>query len=302
MNENQSIIKRTESARDDFIDLWKRRPVICTLVLAILIAASACSIYLKFHRIPKLELRIDYKVKEISQLKKEREEALEARDKAELQLGPFFLAAERSFPKAPVDQRLDLLMDKFDEMATAEKQEKMLAILERMQSFVITDHDVLSNKYPEGYYLFASNKYIIIPSNQEITSHFSLKWEDSKVKIVDNDFIYIFLKKFHYFPVEGTIENLNIVLERKIGAIADGIFFDKFGLYVELLDNRIDELIYVIGFRKVESYPESRKLKPNTKAYFRKSGLGRHKIYTSLVMTRTQKVTVKDWVVTSGWE
>jgi hypothetical protein len=126
-----------------------------------------------------------------------------------------------------LQQTIDALNSK---VATLENQNRQLSILERMQRYITTDYDVLSRKYPKGYFLFATNKYVVLPSRKDAKSSFTLDWSSSRVAFMDDSFIYITLKDFHYYPNEIKVENLNIVLQRKIGATADGIFFNGVGL------------------------------------------------------------------------
>jgi len=49
----------------------------------------------------------------------ENEALTRERDKLETQLAPFLAAANRSFPEAPADQRLDLLLEKMDQLIKA---------------------------------------------------------------------------------------------------------------------------------------------------------------------------------------
>lgn len=185
-------------------------------------------------------------------------------------------------------------------VASLENQNKELSILERMQRFITTDYDALSRKYPKGYFLFATNKYTVIPSNREIKSSFTLDWNSSKVRFMDADFVYIMLKEFHYQPKEIRIEDLNIVVRRKVGATADGIMFNGVGLFVEVLDERAEDLIYLIGFKRVGSTVKLWDLDPDVQAFMRKIGSPGPVLR---IDTNTKKfITIRDWTVCSGWE
>ena len=96
MTKNQSIVKKTESEIDNFIDLWRRRRGICIIVLIILVAPICFSLYLKFLEIPNLESKI-------SGLEKDLDIATKERDKAEIMLAPFLAAAEHKFPNQHPD-------------------------------------------------------------------------------------------------------------------------------------------------------------------------------------------------------
>jgi hypothetical protein len=270
MTQNQSIVKKAESAIDDLIDLWRRRKATCIIVIMIMVIPSGLTVYLQFHKVPGLESTIEDKNQRILDLDKNLEDAINARDKAEIRLAPFLAAAEGNFPKAPPDEGLELLMDKLDEVATLEGQKRTLAILERMQSVKRTDHDVLSKKYPEGYFLFASDRYTVIPPSEIVKDKLTLDWENTKVKFIDDRVVHVLLKELCYQPTKNIVRDLNVLLEREVGVIADGIFFDKVGLYVELLNDEADKLIYVIGFKKGEPVTRSRKLKSSFKGYLKR--------------------------------
>jgi len=107
MNEEQSIVKKTESALDDLLDLWRRRKLVCSIVLTIIIFPASFTLYQQFVAVPKLK-------SQVSTLGVQKHEAEQKRDKAELQLAPFLATAERRFPDIPADKRLDLLLSKLD--------------------------------------------------------------------------------------------------------------------------------------------------------------------------------------------
>lgn len=184
-------------------------------------------------------------------------------------------------------------------VATLENQNKELSILERMQRFITTDYDALSRKYPKGYFLFATNKYTVIPSNRDIKSSVTLDWNSSKVRFIDENFVYIILKEFRYHPNEIRVENLNIVVRRKVGATADGIIFDGVGLFVEVLDEREEDLIYLIGFKRVETAAKSWNLDSDVEAFFKK--IGNPGVAARIDTNTKEYITIRDWIVCSGW-
>lgn len=111
MNEERSIVRKTESAIDDLLDLWRRRKLVCVIILFVIVFPAGFSLYQKYVAVPKLE-------EEVSALQTAKSEAEQERDKAELQLAPFLAAAEQRFPDSPADERLDLLLDKLDKAIT----------------------------------------------------------------------------------------------------------------------------------------------------------------------------------------
>jgi hypothetical protein len=111
MNEKQSIVKKTESALDDLLDLWRRRKIACIIVLLVIILPAGFTLYQQFVAVPKLE-------DQVSALQTAGDEAKRERDKAELKLAPFLAAADRRFPDSPADKRLDLLLSRLDKAIT----------------------------------------------------------------------------------------------------------------------------------------------------------------------------------------
>jgi len=114
MNEEQSIVKKTESALDDLLDLWHRRKLVCVIVLVVIILPGGFTLYQQLVTVPKLKTQI-------STLKSGKQKAERERDKAELQLAPFLATAKASFPDAPPDKRLELLLNRM-EQAVSEVQ------------------------------------------------------------------------------------------------------------------------------------------------------------------------------------
>ena len=55
MNEKQSIVKKTESALDDLLDLWSRRKLVCIIVLAVIILPAGFTLYQQIVSVPKLK-------------------------------------------------------------------------------------------------------------------------------------------------------------------------------------------------------------------------------------------------------
>jgi hypothetical protein len=93
MSAEPSVVKKTERAIDDLVDLAKRRRLICLIVLAIIIGPILfSSIY-----IPKLRGE---------------------RDESQKHLEPFQAAANQHFQDIPEDKRLDALLSKMDDMWT----------------------------------------------------------------------------------------------------------------------------------------------------------------------------------------
>ena len=76
MNEEQSIIKKTESALDDLLDLWHRRKLVCIIVLAVIVLPAGFTLYQQFVAVPKLK-------DQIATLETQKREAEEKHDKAE---------------------------------------------------------------------------------------------------------------------------------------------------------------------------------------------------------------------------
>jgi hypothetical protein len=185
---------------------------------------------------------------------------------------------------------------------TLSKLDTRISILERLQTQTSMQQATLEKNYPDGYYVFAGDKHTIyIPSAKKggkNTRVFSLDWENSKIMYVDSSFVHILLTSFHYYPNEIQIKNLSIILERKVGAIADGIYFNNIGMSVELIDDKDDDIIYVIGFRSVKLIPKKREPKAEVVAFMKKLG----KPIMSGINTNTQKyINIEGLAMSSGW-
>ena len=111
MNIEQSPVKKLESALDDLLDLWRRRKIVCCIVLAVIVLPTLFTIYQQIVALPKLKDKV-------STLESEKSNAEKERDKAELQLAPFLAVAESRFPDTPADKRLDLLLNRIDKAIT----------------------------------------------------------------------------------------------------------------------------------------------------------------------------------------
>ncbi|CAB1064486.1 hypothetical protein D1BOALGB6SA_9282 [Olavius sp. associated proteobacterium Delta 1] len=116
MEHKDSIVKKTESAIDDFIDLWKRRKGICIIAIAIIIVPTCFTLFQQYIAIPKIQSQIVKKDQKISLLENRLKETIREKDKAEIKLSPFLAAADRHFSKSPPDERLNLLVEKIDSL------------------------------------------------------------------------------------------------------------------------------------------------------------------------------------------
>lgn len=184
--------------------------------------------------------------------------------------------------------------EKQNEIYEIEKQQ--LAMIERMSCYITTDYKLLSRKYPEGYFLFATNKFNMFPSGQKI-KQFSLKWEESEVEQITDTFIHIFLKSFIYNPLNTKVEFIDIVLDRKSGAIADGIYFENTGIYFEILEDKKDGIIYVIGFKKVKEIP---KLERKPKAFLEKLNIAT--LIIGSINVKGHNCKISNFTLTSAWQ
>jgi hypothetical protein len=118
MNENQTIVKKTEREIDDFRDLWRRRRGISLLVILLILGPSSYTIYLRAVAIPDLQKSITTKDQEKAEIQKNLDVAIADKNKAELQLAPFLAVADKQFSEAPQEQRLELLIAKIDELVS----------------------------------------------------------------------------------------------------------------------------------------------------------------------------------------
>ena len=110
----------------------------------------------------------------------------------------------------------------------------------------------METKYPLGYFLFtADSQTNFIRKNNESKADFSLDWEKCRVAFADASVVGITLADFDYHPTHIQVQNLTIVLARKIGTVADGLFFNGAGLFVELIDDRADGSYTLLGLEKL---------------------------------------------------
>lgn len=137
MVDEQSIVKKTESAVDDLRDLWQRRRLVCIVVVTIIFLPAAFTLYQQFIIVPGLRA-------EVSTLESQQRDAERSRDKAELQLAPFLAAADRRFPDTPADKRLDLLLERLnlainDVQNAARKVSPERSISPQLRQSLVTD-------------------------------------------------------------------------------------------------------------------------------------------------------------------
>jgi len=183
-----------------------------------------------------------------------------------------------------------------------ESIDKRLSILENLQKQASSKKYALEEKYPKGYYLFASNENIIVPQGKEMTLHFDLNWDTCKVAYIDDSFVDIALKHFHYLPTDITIENLDVVVERKIGSVASGIKFNNIGLFVELIDDKgKDNITYVIGFKSDTTSAKGKKwdIDPKVEKFLKT----RNKPILPGIDTNAQEhMRINDMLMSTGWK
>jgi hypothetical protein len=115
MSGEPSIVRKTESAIDDLLDLWHRRKLVCVIVILFVAVPLAFGSYQQFVEVPKLKSEISLKQHQIEDLQASIQKAEHERDKAQIQLAPFLAAAERTFPNIPPDQRLEFLLAKLEQ-------------------------------------------------------------------------------------------------------------------------------------------------------------------------------------------
>ena len=115
MGADPSIVRKTESAIDDIIDLWRRRKLICIIVILVVVVPIAFGVYKQFVTVPNLTSEISQKQRKIDELRSSLQKTEHERDKAQIQLAPFLAAAERTFPNNPPDKSLELLLVKLEQ-------------------------------------------------------------------------------------------------------------------------------------------------------------------------------------------
>src|SRR3990170_4373804 len=108
MRDEASIVRKTESAIDDLADLWRRRKLVCLVVLVVIVVPVGFGLYQEFIAIPRLQNDVEAKKAEIEDLKGER-------DKFEIELSSFQAAADKAFPDQKKEERMDLLLTAFQQ-------------------------------------------------------------------------------------------------------------------------------------------------------------------------------------------
>jgi hypothetical protein len=158
----------------------------------------------------------------------------------------------------------------------------------------------LNEKYPMGYFLFtADTETTFIKKNAESKADFSLDSDNCRVAFTNASFVDIAIKNFHYYPTEIQIQNLDVVLERRAGTVADGIFFNGAGLFAELIEDRADEIVYVIGIKRVNTVPKTRDINPKVEKFIRQHF--RKAIVSAMNTGSRRYINLNDWLISSGW-
>lgn len=131
MDEDSSVVKKTETTINDLVDLWHRRPKLCVLVAVVI----AFPTFIAVIAIPSLN----------SSLTKAEYE----RDKAQLQLAPFLAAANRGFPDSPAEKRLELMLAAFGKaIADAQDAARQVSQLNRtaVLSLFLNGQEIVSDQ------------------------------------------------------------------------------------------------------------------------------------------------------------
>lgn len=111
MAQEQSIIKKGENAINDFLHLWRRRKLICIVIIIVLLIPAIFSVANSFWGRGQLNDRIVKLESELTETKRDR-------DARAAQLAPFLAIANQRFENAPPDKRLDLLLDRIEKLTT----------------------------------------------------------------------------------------------------------------------------------------------------------------------------------------
>ena len=128
MSTQESIVKRTETAINDAASLWRRRRILCILVLTVIVLPTGLALI----GIPNLRHELKSRTQE--------------RDKLEIQLAPFLAAANRSFPDIPAEERLGALKEGLDSLdrSVGVLGQQIELILDR-SSIIPTLYDLLQD-------------------------------------------------------------------------------------------------------------------------------------------------------------
>lgn len=109
--EESFVIKETDPAVDDFNALWRCHPRAFFFFFLILLAPVAISVF-AIYDIIALRNQITEKDNQIARMTMELQDTKSQKDKLEIQLAPFLVIANQSFPQDTTDKQLELLLGK----------------------------------------------------------------------------------------------------------------------------------------------------------------------------------------------
>ncbi|MEE9441854.1 MAG: hypothetical protein V3V99_04230 [candidate division Zixibacteria bacterium] len=137
---------------------------------------------------------------------------------------------------------------------TKEKQDKALSLLRKMERIDRISYSSLIAKYPEGYILFASDHVrLVIPKESHLSSEFEFHWDKAKILEISASGIKIRLPDINYRPYNIRASNVVVTLKRYASPARYlyPIGISSYGkVYIEILSDDADGIIYAIGFIK----------------------------------------------------
>ena len=200
------------------------------------------------------------------------------------------------------DAKIDSLEKK---VATLEYQKKTQFMLERMECLLESNYDRLQKKYPLGCYLFATNDHTIIPSDKENVQTVSVDWKNCKVLSIDEDFIFIWLSKIIYIPKDITGESIGILFDRRKDKSITPFYIGKICVNIEIVDQRKDNLVYIIGINEVDKVPKDRlekELDNRVKPFLKSINFPEFAITERLKLNENFKhAVIREFIFTSAW-
>lgn len=116
MDNNSSLVKKTESNIRDFLSLMKHSPIIGSIVILILFTPTGFYVYQRFFAIECIKKQLQESNSKYEAISTELRDTKTERDKAQIQLAPFLAIANKNFPQEPQNEQPKLLLNKIEKV------------------------------------------------------------------------------------------------------------------------------------------------------------------------------------------
>ena len=117
----------------------------------------------------------------------------------------------------------------------------------------ISPQKLLKRKYPLGYTIFAADeKNVTIPNGLNFEKDFEIKWGNAKVYKLTSHEIHIDLPDLIYKPTGSILQNIGMMIPRKVGHIEPLPFLRwRHSIpIIEVLEDQGSFVVLLIGFQK----------------------------------------------------